>query len=280
MTAGKRVPCTDTAFCNPHGSLASRYSPHLRLLTLNVQAGIHTQHYGHYVTRAWQHFLPSRARQRDLTHIGAFLSQFDVVALQEVDGGSWRSGDCNQVEFLAHQGNFPYWYQQVNRDFGRFAQHSNGLLSRWPITHLENHPLPGMSGRGAIVAQLDLGNPAENLLIVATHLALSARTRHAQLTYISQQIQQAKHAIVMGDLNASTEELRAHPALRALSLRTAQEAATYPSWQPLRCLDHILLSPSLRVEQAAVLDALSSDHRPVSAAIYLPDTLRPRKGTP
>lgn len=276
MESGKRVPCVETAFCNPHGSLASQHSTCLRLLTFNAQAGIHTQHYGHYVTRAWQHLLPSASRQRSLAHIGAFLSQFDVVALQEVDGGSWRSGDCNQVEFLAHFGHFPYFYQQVNRNLGRLAQHSNGLLSRWPIVHLENHPLPGMSGRGAIVAQL--GSTAEPIVIVATHLALRASTRRAQLSYICQQVQHAKHVVLMGDLNASVEELRTHPDVRALALHTAQEAATYPSWQPLRCIDHILLSPTLRVQKASVLDAQRSDHRPVAVDIHLPDALCAPRG--
>ncbi len=130
----RRQPSVAQMQHNPHGSLASWRCESLRLLTFNIQTGIHTQHYGHYVTRSWQHLLPCAARQHSVQQIGHFLADFDVVALQEVDGGSWRSGFRNQVENLAKLGHFPFWYQQANRNLGRWAQHSNGLLSRWPIT--------------------------------------------------------------------------------------------------------------------------------------------------
>mgnify|MGYP006190221249 CR=1 FL=1 len=102
----------------------------LRLLSFNIQVGISTQRYHHYLTRSWQHVLPHAGRSGNLQRIGDLLGDFDLVALQEVDGGSLRSGYVNQVEHLAHLGVFPYWYQQLNRNLGRLAQHSNGVLSR------------------------------------------------------------------------------------------------------------------------------------------------------
>ena len=70
-------------------------------------------------------------RAGNLQRIGEVLGNYDLVALQEADGGSLRSGYVNQVEHLAHLGAFPYWYQQLNRNLGRFAQHSNGCLAAW-----------------------------------------------------------------------------------------------------------------------------------------------------
>ncbi len=253
---------------NPHGSLASRRSQCLRLLTFNAQAGIHTQHYGHYLTRSWQHVIPCIAKQYNMQHIGYFLSQFDMVALQEVDGGSWRSAYQNHVELLAKLGHFPFWFQQVNRNLGRFAQHSNGLLSRWPLTHVENHPLPGLAGRGAIFARL--GQGIDSIAIIATHLALSRKSRIQQLDYIYELVKNYRHIIIMGDLNAPSDELLTHSALKNLSLHSAQQLPTYPSWRPMRCLDHILLSSSLTVTHVAVLEQVISDHRPVSVDIKLP----------
>ncbi|MDO2167415.1 hypothetical protein Q2421_25200, partial [Escherichia coli] len=66
-------------------------------------------------------------------------------------------------------------YQQLNRNLGRIAQHSNGLLSRWRPTLLEDHPLPGPPGRGAIFVRF--GEGADALVVVMMHLALGARTR-------------------------------------------------------------------------------------------------------
>ena len=103
------------------------------------------------------------------------LGNYDLVALQEADGGSLRSGYVNQVEHLAHLGAFPYWYQQLNRNLGRFAQHSNGVLSRLEPQGLEDHPLPGPSGRGAIL--LRFGEGADALVVVMMHLALGGGAR-------------------------------------------------------------------------------------------------------
>ena len=120
----------------------------LRLLSFNIQVGISTERYHHYLTRSWQHLLPHAGRASNLQRIGDLLGNYDLVALQEADGGSLRSGYVNQVEQLAQLGAFPYWYQQLNRNLGRFAQHSNGVLSRLEPQGLEDHPLPGPSGSG------------------------------------------------------------------------------------------------------------------------------------
>ena len=133
----------------------------------------------------------------NLQKIGDLLGDFDLVALQEADGGSLRSGYVNQVEHLAHLGAFPYWYQQLNRNLGRLAQHSNGVLSRLKPWAIEDHPLPGPKGRGAIL--LRFGEGPEALVVVMMHLALGARTRSLQLAYIRDLIGGYKHQILMGD---------------------------------------------------------------------------------
>ena len=142
----------------------------LRLLSFNIQVGNSTQSYRHYLTRSWQHVLPHKGRTSNLDKIGDLLSDFDLVALQEADGGSHRSGYVNQVKYLAQQGEFPYWYQQLNRNLGRLAQHSNGMLSRLRPSAIEDHPLPGPAGRGAILVRF--GEGADALAVVIMHLAL------------------------------------------------------------------------------------------------------------
>ncbi|UUY09385.1 endonuclease/exonuclease/phosphatase family protein [Pseudomonas sp. J452] len=240
----------------------------LRLLSFNIQVGISTERYRHYLTRGWQHLLPHPGRAGNLQKIGALLGDYDLVALQEVDGGSLRSGFVNQVEHLAELGAFPYWYQQLNRNLGRLAQHSNGMLSRWQPQQLEDHPLPGPPGRGAIL--LRFGEGAEALVVVVMHLALGARTRTRQLAYIRELIGGYRHQILMGDMNTHATDLLQHSPLRDLGLLAPQVEATFPSWRPQRCLDHILLSPGLAVERVAVLSQPISDHLPVAIDIRLP----------
>nr|WP_085627239.1 MULTISPECIES: endonuclease/exonuclease/phosphatase family protein [unclassified Pseudomonas] len=243
----------------------------LRLLSFNIQVGISTERYRHYLTRSWQHLLPHNGRAGNLQKIGQLLGDFDLVALQEADGGSLRSGYVNQVEHLAHLGAFPYWYQQLNRNLGRFAQHSNGVLSRLKPQLLEDHPLPGPAGRGAILVRFGEGEDA--LIVVMMHLALGAKTRALQLGYIRELIGGYRHQVLMGDMNTHATDLLQHSPLRDLGLIAPQVEATFPSWRPQRCLDHILLSPSLTLERVEVLAQPISDHLPVAVEIRLPDAL-------
>jgi endonuclease/exonuclease/phosphatase family metal-dependent hydrolase len=243
----------------------------LRLLSFNIQVGISTQRYRHYLTRGWQHLLPHTGRAGNLQKIGSLLSDYDLVALQEADGGSLRSGYVNQVEHLAQLGAFPYWHQQLNRNLGRFAQHSNGVLSRLRPQDIEDHPLPGPAGRGAILVRFGEGEDA--LAVVVMHLALGARTRTRQLAYIRELISGYRHHVLMGDMNTHAADLLETSPLRDLGLLAPQIEATFPSWRPQRCLDHILLSPTLTLEKVQVLAQPISDHLPVAVEIRLPASL-------
>ncbi len=255
----------------------------LRLLSFNIQVGNSTQSYRHYLTRSWQHVLPHKGRAGNLDKIGDLLSDFDLVALQEADGGSHRSGYINQVKYLAQQGEFPYWYQQLNRNLGRLAQHSNGVLSRLRPTAIEDHPLPGPAGRGAILVRFGTGPDA--LAVVVMHLALGTKVRNLQLAYIRELVSGYQHQVLMGDMNTNATDLLQTSPLRDLGLLPPQMQATFPSWRPQRCLDHILLSPSLTLERVQVLDQPISDHLPVAVEIRLPgmvgsDSLPMLSGSP
>lgn len=254
------------ALCTP--DVLPRHEQRIRLLSFNIQVGISTSAYRHYVTRSWKHLIPHQERYRNLEKIGFLLGDYDIVALQEADGGSLRSGNINQVQQLAQLGNFPYWYQQRNRNLGPFAQHSNGLLTRMQPQKLEDHPLPGPAGRGAILAQI--GEDDNAIAVVSMHLALGTRARTRQLDYIREIVSDYKHIILMGDMNTHAEKLLINSPLSSLNLRAPQVCATFPSWNPQRCLDHILISSELEIANMSVLPVPISDHLPVSMDIILP----------
>ncbi len=254
------------ALCTP--DVLPRHEQRIRLLSFNIQVGISTSAYRHYVTRSWKHLIPHQERYRNLEKIGFLLGDYDIVALQEADGGSLRSGNINQVQQLAQLGNFPYWYQQRNRNLGPFAQHSNGLLTRMQPQKLEDHPLPGPAGRGAILAQI--GDDDNAIAVVSMHLALGTRARTRQLDYIREIVSDYKHIILMGDMNTHAEKLLINSPLSSLNLRAPQVCATFPSWNPQRCLDHILISSELEIANMSVLPVPISDHLPVSMDIILP----------
>ncbi|MFV2089702.1 MAG: endonuclease/exonuclease/phosphatase family protein [Pseudomonadales bacterium] len=244
----------------------------LRFLSYNIQVGIKTTRYRHYVTKGWKHVLPHGGRNHTLRRIADVVADYDFVALQEVDAGSIRSGFINQVEYLAEQARFPYWYTQLNRDLGVLAQHGNGLLSRIAPAEMEDHRLPGaIPGRGAIVVRLPSGN--ESVLVVLLHLSLGERSRAMQLEYVKGLIDGEEHVVLMGDMNSHLADLLFDSPLAEADLRPAESVLpTYPSWRPAFALDHILVSPSLRIGDYEVLDCRLSDHCPISVTLTRTDS--------
>ena len=104
------------------------------------------------------------------------------------------------------------------------------------------------------------------------HLALGGGARARQLAYIRDLIGDYRHQVLMGDMNTHANDLLENSPLRDLGLLAPQVEATFPSWRPQRCLDHILLSPSLTLERVDVLALPISDHLPVAVEIRLPDS--------
>lgn len=243
---------------------------HIRLLTFNIQVGINTSSYRHYLTRSWQHFLPHRNRIGNLDRIATLLRNYDVVALQECDGGSLRSGYINQVQYLAEAAGIPYWYQQLNRNLGQIAQHSNGLLSRYRPLDVTEHRLPGLiPGRGAIIARY--GSEDDPLVLVMMHLSLSRAAQQRQLGYIRELIGDYQHVVLMGDMNNHAEELLTQTPLKEADLIPLPDTAhSFPSWRPEKALDHILVSPSLEIRRSEVVSYAMSDHLPIAMDIALP----------
>ena len=223
----------------------------IKLLSFNIQAGIGSQKFGDYITGSWKHLVAHPRSVETIEQIAEVLSHFDVVGLQEVDGGSLRSRNMNQLVHLASLGDFAFWHQQLNRNLGRLGQFSNGFLSRHQPFEVKDHRLPGLPGRGAII--IKYGHPIQPLVVVVAHLALGEKVRNTQLAYL--------------------EHLEASP-LASLGLRTveADNLNTYPSWAPDRHIDHILLSPALQSRHTRVLeDCLLSDHLPLATEILVPD---------
>jgi len=271
-SASQPAPAAVTSFRRPAPTAESSRDS-LKLLTYNMQVGINSRSFHHYFTRSWQHLLPHHSHIGNLDSIANMLSDFDIVALQEADGGSIRTGHLNQVQYLAEMAGFPYWYQQLNRNLGRFGQHGNGVLSRLQPELIEDHKLPGrMPGRGAVF--LRYGGEVEPIVFVVLHLSLGRRAQTEQLAYIKELIADYRHVVIMGDLNSRAEQILHLSPLRDVKFQCPKgNYNTYPSWRPVASLDHILVSPSLRIKRAEVVSYALSDHLPVAVEIGLPNKI-------
>lgn len=239
----------------------------LRLLSANIQAGSSTRAYRDYVTRSWSHVLPN-GKRLNLDSLATLAEPYDVVGLQESDPGSLRSGFTNQADYLAERGGFPYWSHQPNRRISRIAGSGNALLSRLEPKELLDYALPGrIAGRGVLLAKFGEGDKAWDLAV--THLSLGAKSRHLQLGFLAELLSESPRLVLMGDFNCDSDAAEMQSLYRKTSLAPPRERiCTFPSWAPLRCLDHVLVG-GFDILDYKALPAAGSDHMAVSVELAL-----------
>jgi len=77
--------------------------------------------------------------------------------------------------------------------------------------------------------------------------------------------------VLMGDFNCGHDA----PEMQKLYRRTRLQpptsiAATFPSWKPVRALDHILCSDGIVADQPRAMVAGRSDHLAIALELSLP----------
>ena len=212
----------------------------------------------------------------------------DIVLLQEVDRGTRRSGNVDQIGTLAQLTGF-------NSAFGRTLDYDGGeygiaLLSRWPITsdtliHLPIDPPQARAGgsyepRGA--QRVAIAHPHGALTVINTHLDAS-REDHYRLQesrIIRDLVSSARAgggALVLagGDFN-STPESAVQAGLHTGELRDAWmecgrgNELTYPADTPVKRIDYLFLTGALHCTSAEVPTSTASDHRALLVTVTLP----------
>lgn len=69
-----------------------RNEQRIRLLSFNIQVGISTSAYRHYVTRSWKHLLPHQERYRNLEKIGFYSTILTLLPCKKP-----MAGVCDQA---------------------------------------------------------------------------------------------------------------------------------------------------------------------------------------
>jgi endonuclease/exonuclease/phosphatase family metal-dependent hydrolase len=209
----------------------------------------------------------------------------DVVALQELDSGLTRTSLVDQAHLIAHTLEMSYhFHASIQVEQGGYG---NAILSRLPLRLVRAGPLPHepvhpyFERRGAIWVEVDLaGSPVQ---ILATHFGLNRRERLLQAQAITGAewlgSADCQHPVILcGDFNA----LPGSPAYRRLtrrlndaqrSLRWPLPRGTFPVQLPLMRIDHLFISPDLKVRRVTVprtpQTRLASDHLPLVVTLEL-----------
>ncbi len=239
------------------------------MATFNIQAGIGSRRPRHLLTYSHRYVLPHRQLLANLGLIAEQLADFDIVALQETDSGSFRTHHIHQAEYIAFKSGMPHCHTQVTRAISRVARISLGLLSRFPCIHLERHRLPASRhGRGLMEAVLNVHG--RELAVFVTHLSLRQASRMRQMDFLIRRLNRHDSALLMGDLNCEPGSPEFRHLLAATRLSPPRHApATFPSWRPARRLDHILGTPDIAFHGLSAMPFVCSDHLPVAATLSL-----------
>ena len=236
----------------------------LKVASFNMQAGIGSHRPRHVITYGWRYLFPHQASRENLDAIAQAIEGFDIVGLQEADAGSYRSHFIHQQEYMAMRAGFLYSHSLITREISPMARISMGMLSRHPIAYTCEHRLPGSRhGRGAL--ETSISWQGRSIAVITTHLSLQQHSRMRQMRYLASLINRHPSAILLGDLNCA-------PDSREMSLllnHTRLHLSCFPSWQPRRRLDHILVTGDLEISNLSTLPLLCSDHLPVQAEINL-----------
>lgn len=200
----------------------------------------------------------------------------DLVALQEVDKNTIRTGKVNQDIELSR-------LTKMNSVFGsnitfQGGQYGNAILSKFPIIKNKNFLLPNVDSgeqRGLLQSQIQISNK-ENVLFFSTHLdhRRSDTERLASAKAINQiiSLDNKSPAILAGDFNDVPDS----PTLKELGkvwLRTNKKILrTIPASKPSRQIDYIFVQPKERwkIIESQILDEdIASDHRAIFSIIEL-----------
>jgi len=237
----------------------------LKIISYNIQAAIGTKAYSQYLTKFNRQVFNSKAKAKTLKAIAGFASEYDVACLQEVDLGGRRSGFKCQVDYLMRLSEFKYMSTQQNRVVGNISRHGNAILTKHGQRDIRDLKLPGKrAGRGAIIARVDAPKP---FYVLNVHLSLGEQDQMMQVEYLAAEAPSDLPLIIAGDFNcgsASRPLTELASSLNMTAISTPNDK-TYPSWNPRRDFDHMLVSSHFRTQSSGVKDIRHSDHRPFEA---------------
>jgi endonuclease/exonuclease/phosphatase family metal-dependent hydrolase len=197
----------------------------------------------------------------------------DVIALQEVDRRFGRRAGLLDPSAIERETGMQLLVQSDVSH--RHGWHGNALLVRGePKSYRRSRlKLPGGEPRGAVVAELDLGEG--EFRVIAAHLGLFRLSRVDQVSALLTAFRNlpAMPSILLGDLNEWRR--RGRSALRELepTFGVSPSILSFPSRRPIFALDRILGWPEGLITDLAVHDTplarRSSDHLPLSAKVNL-----------
>lgn len=224
---------------------------------------------------------PSVKNLIDINAIAKVINdaQVDVVALQEVDVHTNRSGvTINEAEEIAKlTGMKAFFAKAIDYDGGEYGV---AILSKYPMENTRNTPLPtddNTKGEHRTLARATIVLPNNKKFVFAcTHLDAQHDdvNRQMQIKKILEELKEETLPVVIaGDLNAvpSSDVIKQLDNYFTRSC-TIDCPYTIPEKNPNKTIDYIAFTPAAKfsvLSHSVVDQQYASDHRPVKTILKL-----------
>ena len=192
----------------------------------------------------------------------------DVVGLNEVYGKGDRPEFVGPTEILSRGSGMGHFFFAPAILWKGNNPYGNALLSKSPILHAENIPVPDPAQRSfcnhyetrcLLKAKLENG-----LTVLVIHFGLNPDEQENAVRTVLEHLEPEK-CVLMGDFNVLPDNPVLDP-IRDSMVDTAQLSddalLSFPSDAPECKIDYIFLSPDLKAKRVVVPACTSSDHRP------------------
>lgn len=197
----------------------------------------------------------------------------DFVTLQEVDRRTDRVDGDDQARTLGA-------LTGMNHAFGAFMDYDDGeygmaVLSRWPIVSVTNQRLPdGDEPRTALKVRVRSPETEQEIVLVGVHFYRTDEERLAQADRLLETLaDETRPVILAGDFNSTPDdEVIERFAGDWDILSKGRDRLTFPSTNPQREIDYIMVRPARRfyaLEHRVIDEPLASDHRPLVAELII-----------
>ncbi|MBL4679598.1 MAG: endonuclease/exonuclease/phosphatase family protein [Pseudomonadales bacterium] len=245
----------------------------LRLITFNIAHGRGLSPY--------QGFHSTRYIENILRKITKLLTEADVdiVALQEVDEGSYWNKNINLIEVIRKETPYHHGFFGINNQRGgrKNLNYGNAFLSRYPVHshHTQPFSIEQIGGKGFMYAEFEVKN--QRIPVINLHLDFRSKLRRKQqvdqiIAYLENKPcdGNALLPIICGDFNCTAQ--RTGDAAQYLFDYLEREknysllpdgTHTFPAHFPATAIDFIFMPHEYKILHVEVPKVYLSDHRPV-----------------
>ena len=215
-----------------HGSIRTAASTglpadgRLRLLSFNIQVGISTERYHHYLTRSWQHLLPHPGRAGNLQRIGEVLGNYDRWRCRRPTAAACGPAMSIRSSIWPTWVRFPTGISSSIATSDASPSTATGCLAAWsPRAWRTTRYLGRRDAARSCCVWRGRGRAGGGDDAPGTRRRRPAR----QLAYIRDLIGDYRHQVLMGDMNTHANDLLENSPLRDLGLLAPQVEATFPA---------------------------------------------------